>query len=772
MATNLNYSVGVSTTQGVQALNQLQAKVADTSNSFGKLKGALAGLAFGSFIANSFAMANALTDMAKAAGISTQVLLGFRDAVKANGGDAESAVNALGKFSQAIDGAANGSKDLQDKFLKLGVSLEDLRNLSEEALLDRVVKGLGQGKAGAENMATAMAFFGKQFRSVDFEGVAKDIDGSTKSAREAAKAYEAAGDAQQKFSNSIGKLQTELIKALTPVSDLLNWLLDFGEGVKIFARAAVQIALVVASFTILGKVIAGLRFLLVGLAEGWGAIAGAGSAVVNFFRQFGAISATVSEGLAMGGSRMGIFGGLMKEFGGSVIKAIPGLGALIGTILVLGKTLWDAGAALLRFLGIISDEKSATADAAEEARKKAEAQKKAGREVIDALAKEKAALDAILSAYRLQNKEANTKFKLDTDALHMSEAQKVLQEEQLSAYNRYLGEFNKLQDQFNEKKRSGSESDRAMLPAITATQGKLTAEYNKQKDAITSLVAERVKDTQIKQLELFQTKEMISAQDKLQTIQDEIAKSTLPEIQKKYYDIDAAAKASAKSAIEAEEARRNSKMPIEEQQKYYDAAMKGTEDLKARTGELYAVSRDFNTGWKNAFNDYVDNATNAASQAQRVFQTLTQSMEDMLMGFFKTGKFGWKDFVQSMIDVMMRSQIQQLIAKTFGGIGSVGGGGGKGGGGLFGGAIIPGFLAEGGPAGAGKPYIVGERGPELFVPNTSGTVVPNGALGGGGAVTYNINAVDAMSFKQMLAQDPTFLHAVAEQGRRRLPGAR
>ena len=51
--------------------------------------------------------------------------------------------------------------------------------------------------------------------------------------------------------------------------------------------------------------------------------------------------------------------------------------------------------------------------------------------------------------------------------------------------------------------------------------------------------------------------------------------------------------------------------------------------------------------------------------------------------------------------------------------------------------------------------------------------MPNNALGGGGGnVTYNINAVDAMSFKQMLAQDPTFLHAVAEQGRRRLPGGR
>lgn len=41
-----------------------------------------------------------------------------------------------------------------------------------------------------------------------------------------------------------------------------------------------------------------------------------------------------------------------------------------------------------------------------------------------------------------------------------------------------------------------------------------------------------------------------------------------------------------------------------------------------------------------------------------------------------------------------------------------------------------GFLAEGGPARRGQPYVVGEQGPELFVPNQSGQVVPNGGMGG------------------------------------------
>ena len=39
--------------------------------------------------------------------------------------------------------------------------------------------------------------------------------------------------------------------------------------------------------------------------------------------------------------------------------------------------------------------------------------------------------------------------------------------------------------------------------------------------------------------------------------------------------------------------------------------------------------------------------------------------------------------------------------------------------------------ASGGPVGAGRPYMVGERGPELFVPSRSGRIEPNGSSGGG-----------------------------------------
>ena len=49
-------------------------------------------------------------------------------------------------------------------------------------------------------------------------------------------------------------------------------------------------------------------------------------------------------------------------------------------------------------------------------------------------------------------------------------------------------------------------------------------------------------------------------------------------------------------------------------------------------------------------------------------------------------------------------------------------------------------LADGGIAKAGRTHLVGERGPELFTPGVTGTVIPNHALGGSTTVVVNVDA--------------------------------
>lgn len=55
-------------------------------------------------------------------------------------------------------------------------------------------------------------------------------------------------------------------------------------------------------------------------------------------------------------------------------------------------------------------------------------------------------------------------------------------------------------------------------------------------------------------------------------------------------------------------------------------------------------------------------------------------------------------------------------------------------------AAVAGAVANGGPVQAGQRYVVGERGPEMFTPNVSGTITPNSQMGGNGVtVVQNIN---------------------------------
>jgi phage-related minor tail protein len=62
------------------------------------------------------------------------------------------------------------------------------------------------------------------------------------------------------------------------------------------------------------------------------------------------------------------------------------------------------------------------------------------------------------------------------------------------------------------------------------------------------------------------------------------------------------------------------------------------------------------------------------------------------------------------------------------------------------GGSVRGTAAIGGSVQAGSPYLVGERGQEIFVPNQSGSIVPNNKLGGGGVVlNQTINVTTGVS---------------------------
>ena len=132
-----------------------------------------------------------------------------------------------------------------------------------------------------------------------------------------------------------------------------------------------------------------------------------------------------------------------------------------------------------------------------------------------------------------------------------------------------------------------------------------------------------------------------------------------------------------------------------------------------------------------------------------------QAIERALSCAIVSGKLGFEDLKRLALSVM--TDIAR--AAISGGIGTAIGGGQGGSGGLLslGTSIAMALFgapgrATGGPVSAGRAYRVGERGPELFVPTSSGRIE---AAGGGGvrniAITVNVRG-DAGSEPQRLAQ--------------------
>ena len=126
---------------------------------------------------------------------------------------------------------------------------------------------------------------------------------------------------------------------------------------------------------------------------------------------------------------------------------------------------------------------------------------------------------------------------------------------------------------------------------------------------------------------------------------------------------------------------------------------------------------------------------------------IAQGFEDAILSGEKLG-----EVVRSLGRDLVRLVFSQLVTQPLAkGIGNV----------LRG---IP-FMAMGGPVSSGSPYVVGEKGPELFVPHASGTIVPNNKMGGGsgsgsGGVTVNYNIAAGVSRAE--------LAPILEQERRRL----
>ena len=168
------------------------------------------------------------------------------------------------------------------------------------------------------------------------------------------------------------------------------------------------------------------------------------------------------------------------------------------------------------------------------------------------------------------------------------------------------------------------------------------------------------------------------------------------------------------------------------------------------------------------FSDSLSMATSEADQLKEKFMEIGQGIEQGIVSGLTDAVMGTQTLAQAAIGVLnnlKRKLVEVAMQRAVSGIGNffgnaLGGLFGGGGGGLVGNKAssflggpnpfsgpksnVSSFLgfANGGRPPVGKASLVGEKGPELFVPRSAGTIIPNNAMGGGvtNVVTVNVDA--------------------------------
>ena len=156
----------------------------------------------------------------------------------------------------------------------------------------------------------------------------------------------------------------------------------------------------------------------------------------------------------------------------------------------------------------------------------------------------------------------------------------------------------------------------------------------------------------------------------------------------------------------------------------------------------------------------LDEMTEFTRQAARNMQDAMGSFFfDIMQGKFEDMADSFKKTIDRMVADLLASQLMNWLTGDFGKTGNMGGVLGSLLDGVFGGE-----RAAGGPVSAGSAYLVGENGPELFMPRQSGSIIPNGA---GAMAIYNTFTINGTADRRSQQQIAAEVGAAVDRAMRR-----
>lgn len=715
-------SLGEQAAQFGAATGPVSAGIANITSRLGPL-GIAAGAAVTAFAAlgnRAVQLAAEISDIAGATGIAEGTLLNFRTSVIEAGGKAEDFGQIAAKLNQNVQEAASGNEKLQESFRRLGVFVTDSAGniRSTEAILRDITQRFQEGSLSGERYSAAVDILGRNITKLDL----------------------------QKLSAIADPIKDEQIKKLDQYAEAIDRIRDkFERTIITFFGAAAQQA--EAAFNKMDERARRMaeeerQLNLRGLSR----MPQPGTSVGPLYTPQG----------GFGTRRMlpqEIQEFQRRQFEEDMARLMaPAAGAPRGR-----TELERAGG-----FGAADPERL---------KREAEQRRREQERLAEKLARELQTVRDMASSYEKISDSNVTRLYLQEKLIRATEYDKRLTEGRFQIETRYADQIAALEAK---KETASQETVRQIdasiaqleirrkieLDAFNVLQQKLFL-YEQEAKEIERITGEIDKQRQI-QLQIADIVRGITDQQRELTFERSLR--GLSPLQREIAKINEQARKSA-----AEAGRGFSQMFAEDEggmsperaQEFADGLKQigdGYRSIADQQIQMLGPQDEFMNGLMRSFKTYRDEAMDTAGMVRTVFETATRGMEDAIVKFAMTGKLSFRDMAQSIIADIIRIQVRRAIVSA---------------------ASIFGF-ANGGPVQAGKPIIVGERGPEMFLPRQDGTIVSNHDLksasreSGGGVmnVTYNISAVDAQSFRSLVARDPEFIFRVTEAGRRSQPSRR
>lgn len=800
---------------GLSGFSKLQAGAERLRGGITNLMAAMVGGSVLGYYKSLLDAADATSDLADATGLTIAEIKGLEEALMMSGGKADNATKLITKLSQSFEDAFKGSKDAQRAFLDLGFSLQDLNDYQGKTgqLLEDTIQKLADMGTGTQQTAMATQIFGKAIAGVDLGKLITEFKEGKITAEEFSDSIKKAGELSDKLSKLFHDMGNVILKTLEPIIDHFNNMNIAGEDLAnmfrllgiaaaalgvVFApvvTAVVAIGAAVAYFAdklaplatmIMNKVnpaveemigwlkdtkdyivdkfyavIDGLQARFAGLAAAW-------AAMKNLENPWTAYNNAVDEALAKSAAmrqadkdQVATLGEVVvtaqrvseakKDQATNTLKAVDAWAKEKQAILDQTKALQDNLDQLSKKLDVDSktigllDEQKRKVEAYAEIEKKIADQRDkftsqrltADKEVIGTIDAQIAKLPEIEAAEKRQFDQANanytaTKLAYDTKIQKIKDTIEILGKEY---------------DGFQKIGQIGTESAKRIMDA----EFELKTQALDPREQQMARLLKGIEDD--RQAKLKSITDQIDAENK--HLQLQIDNDTqLTELQK----------TSIEARIAANEKLKNAQ--IESVNGMYDnEKAKREQSMK----ETLDYQQSFQGGWKSAYDNFVTNTASMASVAKGIFGTMESTFTNAFVSLVTTGKVQWKSLIDTMVKELVRLAAQQafkwMLSYFTGGTSDI-----------FGGVLKLFGFADGGYVPTNGPVLVGEKGPEIVSGIGGRTVTPNDQLGnlmgGSGTVNYYITAVDAVSFKQMVARDPEFLYAVTEKGRQRSPMGR